>query len=108
MYTCICSRTNYRSTVLTVQTDFVLGRKLFSHGGWILSRVRPYGKIFQNLRDLLERGTARIIEPFSSSACLADLQYVDGLRELAGAPGAAAELTEDMPVLKLGVRALAG
>ena len=49
-----------------------------------------------------------ISEPFSSSVCLADLQYVDGLRELAGAPGAAAELTEDAPVLELGIRALAG
>src|SRR6266568_4274786 len=29
-------------------------------------------------------------EPFSSSVCLAYLQYVDGLGELAGAPGAAA------------------
>ena len=31
-------------------------------------------------------------EPFSSCVCLADLQYVDGLGELSGAPGAAAEL----------------
>ena len=48
------------------------------------------------------------IEPFPSWLCLADLQYVDGLGELAGAPGAAAELTEDSPGLELGVRALAG
>jgi hypothetical protein len=33
---------------------------------------------------------------------------VDGLGELAGAPGAAAELSEDVPVFELGVRALAG
>src|SRR6266581_3261206 len=58
MCACICSRTNYCSTVLTVQIDSVLGRDLFSHGGWILGRVRPYGKIFQHLRDLLERETA--------------------------------------------------
>jgi hypothetical protein len=31
-------------------------------------------------------------EPFSSSGLLTGLQYVDGLGELAGAPGAAAEL----------------
>ena len=49
-----------------------------------------------------------VSEPFSSCVCLADLQYVDGLGELAGAPGAAAELAEDVPVLELGVRALAG
>ena len=47
-------------------------------------------------------------EPFSSCVCLADLQYVDGLCELAGAPGAAAQLTQDVPGLELGVRALAG
>ena len=39
---------------------------------------------------------------------LADLQYVDGLGELSGAPGAAAQLPQDPPVLELGVRALAG
>jgi hypothetical protein len=31
---------------------------------------------------------------------------VDGLGELVGAPGAAAELAEDVPVLEVGVRAL--
>jgi hypothetical protein len=49
-----------------------------------------------------------INERFSSCVCLADLQYVDGLGELAGAPGAAAELMQDVPGLELGVRALAG
>src|SRR6266576_933318 len=46
------------------------------------------------------RGSCRVAhrlgsdaELFSSCVCLADLQYVDGLRELAGAPGAAAQLT---------------
>jgi hypothetical protein len=34
----------------------------------------------------------RFREPFSSWLCLADLQYVDGLGELAGAPGAMALL----------------
>ncbi len=52
-----------------------------------------------------ERGE---IEPFSSCVCLADLQYVDGLGELSGAPGAAAELAEDVPGLELGVGAFAG
>jgi hypothetical protein len=33
---------------------------------------------------------------------------VDGLGELSGAPGAAAELGQDFPGLELGVRALAG
>jgi hypothetical protein len=47
-------------------------------------------------------------EPFSSCFCFADLQNVDGLGELTGAPGAAAELAEDVPRLELGVRALAG
>ena len=41
-------------------------------------------------------------EPFSSWLCLMDLQYVDGLGELAGAPGAAAELAEDAPGLEPG------
>jgi hypothetical protein len=36
-----------------------------------------------------------------------NLQGVDGFGELPGAPGAAAELAEDAPVLELGVRALA-
>jgi hypothetical protein len=36
-------------------------------------------------------------EPFHPAFCFADLQYVDGLGELADAPG-----------LELGVRALAG
>jgi hypothetical protein len=49
-----------------------------------------------------------VSEPFPSRLCLADLQYVDGLGELAGAPGAAAELAEDVPGFELGVRALAG
>src|SRR6266567_3964517 len=49
-----------------------------------------------------------LTEPFSSSVCLAYLQYVDGLGELAGAPGAAAELAENAPGLELGVRTLAG
>ena len=40
-------------------------------------------------------------EPFSSCVCLADVQYVDGLGELSGAPGAAAELAEYVPGLEL-------
>ena len=44
----------------------------------------------------------------SSCVCFADLQYVDGLGELSGAPGAAAELAEDPPGLEMGVRALVG
>jgi hypothetical protein len=47
-------------------------------------------------------------EPFPSSLCGVNLQGVDGLGELSGAPGAAAELTQDSPGLELGVRALAG
>src|SRR5580693_312240 len=42
-------------------------------------------------------------EPFSSCICLADLQNVDGLGELAGAPRAASQLAEDPPGLELGV-----
>ena len=41
-----------------------------------------------------------LTEPFSSRLCLAELQYVDGLGELAGAPGAAAQLAEDAPGLE--------
>jgi hypothetical protein len=52
------------------------------------------------------------IEPFSSWLCLvmrlAELQYVNGLGEFPGAPGAAAELAEDLPGLELGVCPLAG
>ena len=48
------------------------------------------------------------LEPFPSWLCLAKLQYMDGLGELTGAPGAAAELTKNPPALELGVRALAG
>jgi hypothetical protein len=46
-------------------------------------------------------------EPFSSGFCLVGLQDVDGLGDPSGAPGAA-ELAEDVPVLELGVGALAG
>ena len=52
--------------------------------------------------------TVGMTEPFPSWLCLANLQYVDGLGKLAGAPGAAAELTEDSPGLELGISALAG
>jgi hypothetical protein len=43
-----------------------------------------------------------------SSCDLAGLKDVDGLGELPGVPGAAAELAQDVPVLELGVGALAG
>src|SRR5436190_18970366 len=46
-------------------------------------------------------------EPFSSCG-FAGLQDVDGFGEVARAPGAAAELAQDVPGLELGVRALAG
>ena len=51
---------------------------------------------------------ARDTEPFPPWLCLADLQYVDGLGEEPGAPGTAAQLTENSPGLELRVRALAG
>jgi hypothetical protein len=44
--------------------------------------------------------TATATEPFPSWLCLANLQYMDGFGELARAPGAAAELTEDAPGLE--------
>src|SRR5579862_7956964 len=47
-------------------------------------------------------------EPIPTWLCLTELQYVDCLGKLAGAPGAAAELAEDPPCLQLSVRALAG
>src|SRR6266496_843456 len=46
-------------------------------------------------------------EPFAPRLCFTDLQYVDGLGELPGAPGTAAKLSQDAPRLELGVRALA-
>ena len=49
-----------------------------------------------------------VTEPFPSCLCRVNLQGVDGLGELAGTPGAAAELTENPPGLELCVRALAG
>src|SRR5215831_3842882 len=48
------------------------------------------------------------IEPFPTWLCLAELQYVDGLGEFPRAPGAAAELFEDVPGLELCVCPLAG
>src|SRR5690348_7727827 len=54
------------------------------------------------------RTARRVNEAFSSCLCLAGLQYVDGLGELPGAPGAAAELPENLPCLELRVRAFAG
>ena len=61
------------------------------------------------LENALRATNGRIqTEPFSSGVCLAGLQNVDGLGELAGAPGAAAQLAEDAPCLELGVRAPAG
>ena len=46
-------------------------------------------------------------EPFSSLD-LAGLKDVDGLGQLPGAPGAAAEFTQDAPGLELGVGAFPG
>jgi hypothetical protein len=53
-------------------------------------------------------GLAATTEPFSSRVCLADLQNVDGLGQLPGTPGAAAQLAGDPPVLELGVRPFPG
>jgi len=56
-------------------------------------------------RDAVGSGVWPVInEPFSSGICLAGLQSVDGLGELAGAPRAAAQLAEYPPGLELGVR----
>jgi hypothetical protein len=52
--------------------------------------------------------TEEVTEPFSTWLCLADLKDVDGFGELAGAPGAAAELAEDPPGLELCVCAFPG
>jgi alanine dehydrogenase len=49
----------------------------------------------------------RLSEPFSSCD-LAGLKDVDGLGELACAPGAAAEFTQDAPGFQLGVSAFTG
>ena len=53
------------------------------------------------------RGRSATNESFHPCA-FAGLQYVDRLGEVAGAPGAAAELAQDPPGLGLGVRAFAG
>ena len=50
---------------------------------------------------------AGLSEPFSSSD-FAGLKDVDGLGELPGAPGTAAELAQDAPGFELGVGTLAG
>jgi len=42
-------------------------------------------------------GEATVNEPFPSCLCPVNLQCVDGLGKLAGAPGAAAEPGEDLP-----------
>ena len=51
-------------------------------------------------------GTGCLSEPFPSCLCVAELQYMDGLGELSGVPGAAPELAENPPGLELRVRAL--
>ena len=45
----------------------------------------------------------RLTEPIPTWLGLSELQYVDGLGEFPGLPGAAAELGEDFPDLELGV-----
>jgi hypothetical protein len=64
--------------------------------------------IGQAMRNISHSPTAGFSEPFSSWLCGVDLQGVDGLGELPGAVGAAAELAEDPPVLEQGVCPLAG
>ena len=53
------------------------------------------------------RSRSTTTEPFSCSLCRVILESMDGFGELAGSPRAAAELTENLPVLELRVRAFA-
>ena len=62
--------------------------------------ARPISRLFWN--SIIHAQWANS-EPFPSWLCLAELQYVDCLGELAGFPGAAAELVEDVPGLELRV-----
>jgi Domain of unknown function (DUF151) len=66
------------------------------------------GRVREVRLDRIVEGAYAATEPFPSSLCGMNLQGVDGLGELSGAPGAAAELTQDSPGLELGVRALTG
>src|SRR6266516_1958257 len=60
-------------------------------------------------RPWAQRAASRISSSVTlSSGDLAGLKDVDGLGELPGAPGAAAELAQDVPGLELGIGALAG
>ncbi len=85
-------------------TDSELQRKLSGHRR-DMAKAEPGSARW---RELELKIAECMTERFSSGVCLADLQYVDGLGELPGAPGAAAELAEDPPGLELGVRAFAG
>ena len=58
------------------------------------------------MRLALSLGVAAFTEPFSSSD-FAGLKNVDGLGQLPGAPGTAAELAQDAPGFELGIGALA-
>jgi NhaP-type Na+/H+ or K+/H+ antiporter len=83
------------------------GKKLTSILEFEGTTVDPIGAIiavvvFNGLKSSNEH-----TEPFSSSV-LAGLKDVDGLGQLPGAPGAAAELAQDAPGLELGVGAFAG
>jgi hypothetical protein len=87
----------------------VHGYRLVLARGWhalqetsSLSRKRSPAVLYDQL------GRTVMTEPFSSWLCRVDLQGVDGLGELPGAPGAAAGLAENPPVLELGVRSFAG
>jgi hypothetical protein len=46
------------------------------------------------------RPSAKLLEPFPTWLCLAELQYVNGLGELPRAPRTATELAEDPPCLE--------
>ena len=85
---------------------------LNNHYRYFLMAPMALGATVDDAHEAVQAAVADMLEKdkeaFPSWLSLAGLQYVDGLGELAGAPGAAAELTENPPGLELGVRALAG
>jgi hypothetical protein len=100
------SDSKFRSAIIgDITQTWARGLEKAGMSDWALANFSFALKLF---RDLAAADREQYTEPFPSCLCLADLQYVDGLGEFPGTPGAAAELTQDPPGLELGVRALTG
>jgi transposase-like protein len=96
--------------LLSVRRDLAAARRFFTralHAGTIPAEVTTdRAPVYPRVPGELIP-SALHTEPFSSCD-LAGLKDVDGLGELPGAPGAAAELAQDVPGFELGAGALAG